>query len=622
MQDWGKTWGHTGAMEGTCGTVQHHHSGVSWALLLNAWASDMDLDGVVKFALSSAQHLSPFPRDVAVMQGQMMAVRTACERQCILAHVCHEKLDLRISENKQRGYELVWVGVNSVDLKRGKDLTFNVIFHKAADLCEKRVLLAESSQLRAALRDFSVGGFYPDCVSSFLKGDDMFVMVILSKQEECSSIQEVDISIPANDYVRLLTKRRKCGFRVLSQSVVQCRQSEDLLVTAVMEKKSVGTECTEKTVTEDSGQQEAGHDEFHLVETEGCRPVETEGCQPVESEGCWPVETEGCQPVETEGCRPVESEGCRPVETDSCQPVETEGCRPVETEGCQPVESEGCWPVESEGCRLVETEGCQLVETEGCQLVETEGCQLVETEGCQLLETDSRQGVETEDSPWLKTESSQPLEAEDSQQINTGFVHHNVSRAGRKRKCSALLAEAQLPPTMFPSLVPTSVNNQTPSHVGSPTEENRSLLHVNHCLASNEVECSYATSTSSRPAAPPSCKRRRRRWTAGKVKTLSWVQMEINSFVAELGRQAKRQCGLRDVSFFPANGDWFASGVWSPASDRNCYHRMGVSRMGLLPALAEAAACDVQLRFLCQYEEDGVLYYALFWEGPLFRDSA
>ena len=52
VQDNGKTWGHTGAMEGTSTTVCHHKSGLTWALLFNTWAKDMDLDGLVKYGLS------------------------------------------------------------------------------------------------------------------------------------------------------------------------------------------------------------------------------------------------------------------------------------------------------------------------------------------------------------------------------------------------------------------------------------------------------------------------------------------------------------------------------------------------------------------------------------------
>jgi len=52
VQDGGCSWGHTGAMEGTSTTYLHHKSGFSWVLLLNSWSRDMDMDGLVKYALS------------------------------------------------------------------------------------------------------------------------------------------------------------------------------------------------------------------------------------------------------------------------------------------------------------------------------------------------------------------------------------------------------------------------------------------------------------------------------------------------------------------------------------------------------------------------------------------
>ncbi|XP_069129619.1 uncharacterized protein [Argopecten irradians] len=58
VQDGGGSWGHTGAMDGTSTTFLHHKSGFSWVLLFNSWSRDMDLDGLVKFALS---HVPGFP---------------------------------------------------------------------------------------------------------------------------------------------------------------------------------------------------------------------------------------------------------------------------------------------------------------------------------------------------------------------------------------------------------------------------------------------------------------------------------------------------------------------------------------------------------------------------------
>ena len=54
VEDKGHTWGHTGYMDGTTTTFKRHKDGFSWVLLFNAGATDQDLDGLVRFALSSS----------------------------------------------------------------------------------------------------------------------------------------------------------------------------------------------------------------------------------------------------------------------------------------------------------------------------------------------------------------------------------------------------------------------------------------------------------------------------------------------------------------------------------------------------------------------------------------
>ncbi|KAL3882794.1 hypothetical protein ACJMK2_029101 [Sinanodonta woodiana] len=52
-EDAGQTYGHTGAMEGTSTTLYRFRNGFTWAFLLNSWSKDMDLNGLIKYALST-----------------------------------------------------------------------------------------------------------------------------------------------------------------------------------------------------------------------------------------------------------------------------------------------------------------------------------------------------------------------------------------------------------------------------------------------------------------------------------------------------------------------------------------------------------------------------------------
>lgn len=453
VQDWGDTWGHTGAMEGTCGTVQRHHSGLSWAFLLNAWAADMDLDGVVKLALSSVDHFSPFPRGVTSVRGEVLCLTTRDGHQRVMVNVPLLRVLQEIGENKLNGFGLMWVGVNPANKKREKDVTFNVVFSKDAKFKEWKVLLdVDTNQLQTTLTKCSEEGFQPENITTYARDNRILGMVVLSPSDR-SCNQRVDICIPAKEYVKLLSRRRECGFRVLSQCVSQWKS--DLLVTAIMEG------------------------------------------------------------------------GAGSGKISSCIQTKTEDDGWVRTDGIDISQCANGWM--------------------------------------------SR-----------KRKSSPPL------------TRDKISSSG-----SLLTTQPEECPQAEPLTASTTEENELHFTKHSEADTHSSMLH----------EHTHKTSPSTRTTSKASRKRRIKR------RTLSWVQMTVDSFLAELGRQARHRAGLRNVHFYPADGEWFVSGVWSPSWKHNCYHRTRVSHLGLLPALAEAAARNVRLRFLCQYEEDGAQYYALFWDA-------
>ena len=467
VQDGGDTWGHTGAMEGTCATAQRHRSGLSWAFLLNAWAADMDLDGVVKLALSSADHLSPFPRGAVKMRGETFRLTTEDERQCVAVNVPLQKVSEEIEEKKLSGFASTWVGVNATDKKRGKDVTFNIIFSKDAEPQARKVLLdVDVTRLQTALHQCSEEGFQPECIVTYANDRELLGMALLSPSDGRRA-QEVDIGVPAKEYVQLLTRRKKCGFSVLSQCVSQW--NSELLVTAIMERgvgTDVGSSCAQVKTTP-GGQ----------VQTDCVKPCANR----------WASRKRKSSP---------------PLSPDK---------------------------VSSSASSLLPTHAAE----------------------CLLAPPLTEQPA---------TEENVPLFREKSEFQNIGSVQHEHTDKAP----------------------PATKNISRTKNVSRPARRGRV-----------------------KPLSPVT-----------KCRTLSWVQMTVESFLAELGRQARHCVGLRNVHFYPADGDWFVSGVWSPRVTHNCYHRMGVSHLGLLPALAEAAARNVRLRFLCRYEEEGAQYYALFWDAP------
>ncbi|XP_068699047.1 uncharacterized protein [Montipora foliosa] len=146
IRDSGKTWGHSGQMEGTSGVLTHHCGGYAWALLFNSWAKDLDLDGLVKYALSRAAHSArqQFACDVSPNSLHSLALRcdnkdssneisvnpemisTADSRQLIKIMVPVGQFWPLYEGLKQEGFELTWLHAINVS----DDLFFNTIFFK------------------------------------------------------------------------------------------------------------------------------------------------------------------------------------------------------------------------------------------------------------------------------------------------------------------------------------------------------------------------------------------------------------------------------------------------------------------------------------------------------------
>ncbi|WAR09018.1 hypothetical protein MAR_018976 [Mya arenaria] len=126
IEDDGESFGHTGAMEGTSATARCDQSGLSWALLLNAWAKDMDLDGLVKFALSTVPSM-PFwlGSDIQNHSG-VYFVSSEDGREFVTVLIPRLDLLSHVLEMKEKGY--VIKHINALSLT--DDVKFIIIWLK------------------------------------------------------------------------------------------------------------------------------------------------------------------------------------------------------------------------------------------------------------------------------------------------------------------------------------------------------------------------------------------------------------------------------------------------------------------------------------------------------------
>ena len=126
IRDNGSTWGHSGQMEGTSGVLTRHCGGYAWALLFNSWAKDLDLDGLVKYALSriasvTNQHISCVIPD---------AIRTEDNRQVIKLMIPVSDFWSLYEDLKRGGFDLTWLNA----YKMADAVHFNTIFIQSCGL--------------------------------------------------------------------------------------------------------------------------------------------------------------------------------------------------------------------------------------------------------------------------------------------------------------------------------------------------------------------------------------------------------------------------------------------------------------------------------------------------------
>ena len=123
MSDSGASFGHTGNMDGTSATLHHDGNGLTWALLMNAWAKDTDYDGLIKYALSTVWTL-PMWQDINIEDEFL--VFSADFIQCIRILLPHSKVLEHIEFMKAKGYSLTHINALSLS----DNVLFNLIWDK------------------------------------------------------------------------------------------------------------------------------------------------------------------------------------------------------------------------------------------------------------------------------------------------------------------------------------------------------------------------------------------------------------------------------------------------------------------------------------------------------------
>ena len=268
VRDSGSTWGHSGQMEGTSGVLTRHCSGYAWALLFNSWAKDLDLDGLVKYALSRIAHVTQphpsysvfpttlpeaLPSHVLPLLSQMLplisrsdssvnevgvipgSITTADNRQLIKLMVPLNHFWTIYNHLKRQGFDLTWLNAYKI----ADDVYFNTIFFQNSINSSTTVYIGlTASSCRECLE--SLVDLRPFHIETYVDNNELLYAVLLTTCTTNGVSWEINYDLTVAQHRKNMPAMFKNGYNLTVQCVTEFKGR--LHVTAVYEKVPNG-EC-------------------------------------------------------------------------------------------------------------------------------------------------------------------------------------------------------------------------------------------------------------------------------------------------------------------------------------------------------------------------------------------
>ena len=204
-------------MDGTSSTVHHDKHGFTWALLFNAWAKDMDLDGLVKYALSTVQGYSLYQGMCHKYGEGDYCLLSQDRKQCVSVYVPHYKLEMLAVEMRKRGYNIGYLSACEIRY----ELLFNIIWNKVAgnktDMWTL-VLDLKQSDLDSFIDELNENKKSIILCVSYVVGNEIHHMFVVSERR--GSSQQV-YCIDITEHEAKVQGYNKLGLTLRCQSVVK-----------------------------------------------------------------------------------------------------------------------------------------------------------------------------------------------------------------------------------------------------------------------------------------------------------------------------------------------------------------------------------------------------------------
>ena len=184
----GSTWGHSGQMESTSGVLTRHCGGYAWALLFNSWAKDLDLDGLVKYALSHTTHVEIQPMSYSAIPD---TIRTGDNQQVIKVMIPVSAFWSFYDDLKRQGFELTWLHAYKV----ADVVHFNTIFIQRSSLNSATTVYIGLTADSCRDRLDSLVGLRPFHIETYVENNELLYAVLVTSTNGVSWTLNYDLTV-------------------------------------------------------------------------------------------------------------------------------------------------------------------------------------------------------------------------------------------------------------------------------------------------------------------------------------------------------------------------------------------------------------------------------------------
>ncbi|KAK3598821.1 hypothetical protein CHS0354_007425 [Potamilus streckersoni] len=217
-EDGGQTYGHTGAMEGTSTTLYSFQNGFTWAFLLNSWSKDMDLNGLIKYALSTLYAQPDKYRVHMKSSDEEYFITSLNDTQCIRIFLSRDLIYTYFEAMKEKGF--IMTSINS--MSHMEQVFFNVICDRNESECDWCFYTdVHAKDLDDYMTKIQQNGFFVSFLESYVFCNEILHILVAKTGDPIS--QRVVYTDNLVLYEKIKEAYYSEGYILKSQSVVEAQ---------------------------------------------------------------------------------------------------------------------------------------------------------------------------------------------------------------------------------------------------------------------------------------------------------------------------------------------------------------------------------------------------------------